>query len=351
MNVYSGSAFERTLIESVPSEGFAGTTILVVGDLILDRYIIGDVTRISPEAPVPVLSIQREHTVAGGAANVALNVVGLNAKAYMAGIIGDDQNGRRVAEILNDAGVKTDALKVDERRPTTCKTRIMSGNQQIVRMDEEVTDDLRSDIAGELGSQLLTLLDSGEIDAVILSDYAKGVLCEPLTKSLIAACKARSIPVLVDPKRSDYSTYAGATWITPNQKEFTAALSVASIREHQLTVAGPRLRAILGCEALLVTQGVHGMTLVTADHCHHFPSLAEEVFDVCGAGDTVIASLATALAHGLDFVTAVQMSNAAASIVVRRAGTAPIDWPALYNLICGTVSHGERSSRNISASR
>lgn len=295
----------------------------------LDRYISGDVTRISPEAPVPVVAVRQEHAVAGGAANVALNVAGLKAHTILAGVTGDDQAGRHLARILLQSGVDVHGLLIDSRRPTTCKTRVVSGNHQIVRLDEEVTDEISDDLSGQLFERVCCFLNDS-VSGIILSDYGKGVLSERLTKAIISECRSRKIPVIVDPKRDHYAPYAGATCITPNQKEFKAALRSLGIVETDLTTAGLQLRSRLSCGTLLVTQGANGMTLVTAEQAYHLPALAEEVFDVSGAGDTVIAVFTTALAAGLDLLTAVQLANAAASLVVRRSGTAPVTWEELY---------------------
>ncbi len=298
----------------------------------LDRYLSGDVTRISPEAPVPVLAVRQERAVAGGAANVALNVAGLKSRVIMAGVIGDDPAGCCLAGILSKSSVDACGLLVDATRPTTCKTRVVSGNQQIVRLDEEVTHEISDDLSGQLFKKFRGLLGSG-VSGVILSDYGKGVLGEKLTEAIIAECNGRRIPVIVDPKRSDYAPYAGATCITPNQKEFSAALSAMGIAETDLAAAGLQLRKRLCCGTLLITQGANGMTLITPEQAHHFPALAEEVFDVSGAGDTVIAVLTTGLAAGLGLLASVQLANAAASLVVRRTGTAPVIWEELYALV------------------
>ncbi len=332
MNIHSSLAFDLSLAEELPVDGFRDASVLVIGDLILDKYILGDVTRISPEAPVPVLTVRGERFAAGGAGNVALNVVGLNARAILAGVVGCDVAGERLLAIMAHSDVNTTAVIADPDRPTTSKTRVMCQNHQIVRMDHEVCDEIAPSVCERLYAGVLKLLDKG-ISAVILSDYAKGVLTVHLTESLIEACNQRRIPVLVDPKRSDYTPYSGATCLTPNWKEFKAALHAMAIQDADTIGAAARLRERIRCTDLLVTQGAGGMTLITPSHAHHFPALAEEVFDVSGAGDTVIACLAVALAGRCSMLTAVQIANAAASIVVKRAGTAPIEWESFYRLV------------------
>ena len=316
----------------VPAGGFTRASVLVVGDLMLDRYILGDVTRISPEAPVPVLAAKRRRSVPGGSANVALNVLGLRASVTVAGVVGDDEAGRELTAILSETGIGTDSLLVQSGRPTTCKTRVVCGNHQIVRFDDEVCDDLDPSASGRLLAQCKARLDEG-IGVVILSDYAKGVLTVSLTESLIAECSRRGIPVFVDPKRSSYLPYAGATCITPNQREFRAASASMAIQGDDLLACGSLMRSLLSCESLLITQGADGMTLIAPDRADHLPALAEEVFDVSGAGDTVIATAAVAVAAGFDMLSAVRLANLAASLVVRHAGTAPVRWSELSSLL------------------
>jgi D-beta-D-heptose 7-phosphate kinase / D-beta-D-heptose 1-phosphate adenosyltransferase len=316
----------------LPQNGFCGVNILVVGDLMLDRYIDGEVHRISPEAPIPVLTVHRERMFAGGAANVALNVAGLNAKVGVAGVIGEDSSGCRLQDILAHRRVDTQCIIKDPSRPTTRKTRVMSGNHQIVRLDEECSDELGRQLQNELLDKIMHAL-TGSVDAVVLSDYAKGVLADPCPQIIISECKRRGIPLLVDPKRRDYRAYLGATCITPNHKEFRVAARDMPMGQADISVAGPALRERLECNALLITQGSNGMTLVTREQCRHLPAIAEEVFDVSGAGDTVIATLSVALAAGIPLLPAVELANAAASIVVKHAGTTPIAWCDLLGSI------------------
>jgi D-beta-D-heptose 7-phosphate kinase / D-beta-D-heptose 1-phosphate adenosyltransferase len=327
---------QRTLVSDdtldlVARRGFCDASILVVGDLMIDRYIHGEVHRISPEAPVPVLSVRGERNVAGGAANVALNTAGLHAKTIIAGVIGDDLAGEDLLKLLNRSGVSDGGVIRDRSRLTTRKTRVVCGNHQIVRLDEEVTEDISEATAFELLAKITKLVQ--QVDAVILSDYGKGVLSQHLPQTIISECSRRNTPVLVDPKRHDYASYRGATCITPNFKEFQHALEVLGLINEPLERSAPKLRRDLRCESLLVTQGADGMTLVTDTSIVHLPAMAEEVFDVSGAGDTVIATVSTALAAGLPLQSAIELANAAASIVVRHSGTAPINWLDLYDLI------------------
>jgi D-beta-D-heptose 7-phosphate kinase/D-beta-D-heptose 1-phosphate adenosyltransferase len=260
-----------------------------------------------------------------------LNVAGLNAKVAVAGVIGGDSSGCCLLEVLEHAGVDIQCVIKDYSRPTTRKTRIVSGNHQIVRLDEECSDDLATDLQNELLRKVITAIEYG-VNVVILSDYAKGVLADPCPQMIISECNRRGVPLLVDPKRNDYMAYSGATCITPNQKEFRSAALGMSIPQTDITVAGPVIRRRLDCKALLVTQGRNGMTLVTADQCQHLAAIAEDVFDVSGAGDTVIATLSVMLGAGFAFLPAVEVANAAASVVVKRAGTTPIAWNDLAGL-------------------
>ena len=322
------------LASMVPADGFQDTTILVIGDLMLDRYVIGDVNRISPEAPVPIVSVGKERATAGGAGNVALNLAGLRAKALACGVVGKDHDGAALLDLLNANGIDVRGIVADSSRPTTCKTRVMSGSHQLVRVDREMTADLDVRLAQELKSRITDLL-SGDIHSVLLSDYAKGVLTEEVLLFVIDACVKRNIPVFVDPKRSNYSVYANATCLTPNLKEFHKAAAAMFIPYENLASGGKLLRERLNSPMLLITQGAEGMTLFLGDQVHHFEALAEDVFDVSGAGDTVVSTFAAAFAAGVHPVAAVELANIAAGIVVRKVGTAPIAWDELCPV--GTV--------------
>lgn len=317
-----------SLVGQLPKGGFPDTVLLVIGDLMLDRYVVGNVDRISPEAPVPVVKVTRERATAGGAGNVALNLANLGVRTLVAGAIGDDAAGKALLRILVDRQIDVSAVVHVPERPTTCKTRVMSGNHQIVRLDEEQTDDLTEAVSHALIERVSTLLAHG-VQGVIISDYAKGTLTSIVLRQVIAECSQRGLPVLVDPKRSDYSVYAQATCLTPNVKEFHAAAAAMGIPHPDIASGGGAMRERLRCPMLLVTQGAQGMTLVLEEGTHHFPALAEEVFDVSGAGDTVIATFATGITAGLPAHIAAELANIAASQVVRKVGTAPVIWDEL----------------------
>jgi D-beta-D-heptose 7-phosphate kinase/D-beta-D-heptose 1-phosphate adenosyltransferase len=305
------------LIES----GFQSIHVLVIGDVMLDRYVWGSVDRISPEAPVPVLRSVHTTRVPGGAANVCMNVAGLGARATQAGFWGNDLEQRELGELLNNAGVETSGMTVSSH-PTISKTRVMARQQQLLRMDVE-------DLGARPESEHEALLEGAlrlvsEADAVILSDYAKGALSPALCRGVIEAARRRGIPVLVDPKEKAFDKYAGATTICPNLSELSLATGIDRANLDELITAGQKLVGEVGIDFLTVTMSEKGILLLFPDSSVHSPARAREVFDVSGAGDTVIATMATCLASGLDAESAVNLSNLAAGIVVGKTGTAPI---------------------------
>jgi len=327
----------RPLIDLV-RHGFAPAggeppRVLVVGDLMLDRYLWGDVERISPEAPVPVVRLHRETERMGGAANVAANLAGLGLRAVLAGYVGDDANGERLARMCAETGIDAHGLVVSGNHSTIAKTRVIGGHQQMLRIDrEEVTPYLAEDRAA-LAERVLGLLRERPPAAVILSDYAKGVLDGELCRRLIDAARARGIPVLVDPKGRDYAKYAGATTLTPNKKEAAEACGVPA-RDIDAVLAGAgRLAAELNLEFMTVTRGEEGISLIGAQGVEHLPATARQVFDVSGAGDTVIATLAAGLVAGLAPAAACGLANLAAGIVVGQVGTVPIARDELLHAI------------------
>ncbi|HCY64461.1 MAG TPA: bifunctional heptose 7-phosphate kinase/heptose 1-phosphate adenyltransferase [Oxalobacteraceae bacterium] len=294
--------------------------VLVVGDVMLDRYWFGGTARISPEAPVPVVNIDRDDLRPGGAANVAVNVASLGARVTLLGVVGCDEQASLLESLTVKQGVLTDFV-ASPASPTITKLRIVSRNQQLIRLDFEnspLASDKRDRAA--LLARFRQALDAA--DAVILSDYGKGTLS--MASELIEAARCAGKPVLVDPKGTDYRCYAGATMITPNMGEFEAVAGRCA-DENELVRKGAALRAELGLRALLVTRGEQGMTLLLPDMAPmHLPAQAREVFDVTGAGDTVIATVGAALATGKDLVSACMLGNLAAGIVVGKFGTATV---------------------------
>ncbi|MEH6639627.1 MAG: bifunctional D-glycero-beta-D-manno-heptose-7-phosphate kinase/D-glycero-beta-D-manno-heptose 1-phosphate adenylyltransferase HldE [Porticoccaceae bacterium] len=301
---------------------FDNAQILVVGDLMLDRYWHGSTSRVSPEAPVPVVKVEDQQDRVGGAGNVGLNIAALGAGVRVVGVVGRDEAAAVLKSRLEAAGIQA-LLTEAKDKATITKLRIISRQQQLLRLDFE--DAYSADDAAGIVEQVEQLLP--QVQAVVLSDYAKGALHAP--GELIALARAANIPVLVDPKGDDFSRYAGATLLTPNIAELEAVVGVCA-SEAELSEKGLALIAELGLEALLVTRGEKGMTLLRPGHKElHLPARAREVYDVTGAGDTVIAVLAAALTAGEDFPEAVTLANLAASIVVGKSGTAAVSAPEL----------------------
>ncbi|SFX39631.1 bifunctional D-glycero-beta-D-manno-heptose-7-phosphate kinase/D-glycero-beta-D-manno-heptose 1-phosphate adenylyltransferase HldE [Marinospirillum alkaliphilum] len=307
---------------------FEQARLLVAGDVMLDRYWQGATSRISPEAPVPVVKVQQSDDRPGGAANVALNLVSLGGVASLVGVIGEDDNGRLLDQRLHQLGVKT-FFEYSKTHPTITKLRVMSRNQQLIRLDFE-----------EMLESGQTLLDQyskamDQVDLVILSDYAKGSLKQ--VQSLIQQARKAGKRVLVDPKGKDYSIYRQASVLTPNLSEFETVVGHCR-DEGELEQKGEALRQQLELEALLITRSEKGMTLIRADHPPlHLPTRAQEVYDVTGAGDTVIAVLGLALASGHDWPEAVMLANLAAGLVVAKPGTATVSLGEIHAAL-----HGEK---------
>lgn len=301
---------------------FDEAQVLVVGDLMLDRYWHGPTSRISPEAPVPVVKVEQHEDRPGGAANVALNVTALGAGVSLVGLVGQDEAGQALQEQLTSARVNC-AFATADREPTITKLRVISRQQQLIRLDFESV--FSGDYAERIGAKAEPLLKN--VGVLVLSDYAKGTLSD--CQALIAAAKNSSVPVLVDPKGSCFERYRGATLLTPNLSEFEQVVGTCA-GEEELVLKGKQLLTELDLQALLITRSEQGMTLIRAEGEEmHFPARAREVFDVTGAGDTVISTLAAALAAGEDLPNAVALSNIAASIVVGKLGTAAISAPEL----------------------
>ena len=300
---------------SIPD--FSSVTALVAGDLMLDQYWFGPTSRISPEAPVPVVKVTQNQARAGGAANVAVNLASLGARTTLAGVVGRDSNGEVLRQVLSAKGI-TLALAESASRPTITKLRVLSRNQQLIRLDTEEAFTLEE--AATLRQRVADGLRGASV--CILSDYAKGTLLE--APELVKLCRAAQVPVLVDPKGTDFARYRGATLLTPNLVEFEAVAGRPA-DDNDLVARARRLRADLELTALVVTLGERGMVVVSADREPVFlPARAREVFDVTGAGDTVIATLAAALGAGMTLSDAAALSNVAAGIVVRKIGVATV---------------------------
>jgi D-beta-D-heptose 7-phosphate kinase/D-beta-D-heptose 1-phosphate adenosyltransferase len=324
--------------------GFARVKVLVVGDLMLDRYIMGEVDRISPEAPVPVLRHARRDARAGGAANVAMNLAGLGCQAVLAGFWGEDEERSELAAILETA--KVDAVGVvTTGLPTISKTRIVGGRQQLLRLDIESRERQSDEDAQRLRESAVQLVS--KVHAVVVSDYAKGAVSAELCAAMIAAAKAAGVPVLVDPKTADFGKYAGATMVCPNLHELALATQVETQETNELLTAGEAQRLHFGLQYLAVTMSEKGISLLSDSRAYHSPARAREVFDVSGAGDTVIATVAAVMAGGLAVETAIDLGNLAAGIVVGKVGTVAI---AAHELVAAlTPSSGIRGAEKVLA--
>ncbi|HEX4842952.1 MAG TPA: D-glycero-beta-D-manno-heptose-7-phosphate kinase [Limnobacter sp.] len=300
----------------VDTTQFAKAKILVVGDVMLDRYWFGDVERISPEAPVPVVLVGNRDERLGGAANVAINASSLGAQLCLMGVVGNDEPGSTVESLLDRAGVRSRLLK-DPQFPTTVKLRVVARQQQLVRIDfEERPTPEHLTTKMELFEQ-----EYAQHDVVLFSDYGKGALEH--VANMIALCKKAGKTTLVDPKGDDYAKYAGATVLTPNRSEFKQVMGGWKT-EAQLLEKAQTLRQRLALGALLLTRSEEGMTLFTDEGAFHVPAQAREVFDVSGAGDTVIATLACAIGAGMNLQDSVRLANKAGGVVVGKLGTAVI---------------------------
>jgi len=317
MKKISKQSFERIF------QNLGSHKILILGDVMLDEYLWGNVSRISPEAPVPVVEISKETVKLGGAANVALNVQALGDEPILGGVVGDDKNGEKLKQVLQDNHLSGEGIFVDLDRQTTVKTRIIAHSQQVVRADREKTDE----IPPEVSERLFDFIQgrAKEIDAIIISDYGKGVINGGLLQRVIALARENSLFIGVDPKETHFMSYRGVSVITPNHHEAGFVYGKRIKDDQSLEEVGWGLVERLDVESLLVTRGEKGMSLFERNRTlTHFPTVAKEVYDVTGAGDTVISAFTCAKAAGADFKEAAFLSNHAAGITVGELGTAQV---------------------------
>lgn len=302
--------------------------VLVVGDVMLDRYWWGNVSRISPEAPVPIVNLEKISSTVGGAANVAANIAGLGAVPLLVGVVGVDTESDAVLDNLKAKNVSTDFLFKSPHRRTTVKTRIIAHHQQIARIDREMTDDLNVSEEENVWRIVASVLDKVEI--VIVSDYGKGVMTSNLLSRLIKTCGIKGKFVLIDPKGKNYSKYSGATMLTPNRFEVAEACGLENYNQTSIEESGNRLLSELSLKYLLITQGEDGMTLFEKNReAVHLPVESRNVYDVTGAGDTVIACLAVSIGAGAKFLEAAKLANRAAGLVIEQIGTTAISMEML----------------------
>jgi D-beta-D-heptose 7-phosphate kinase / D-beta-D-heptose 1-phosphate adenosyltransferase len=311
---------QQKLLDTVKQFGQTKHHALVIGDVMLDRYLIGSVGRISPEAPVPIVLLNTQNERAGGAANVAVNLALLGISTHLIGCVGKDAEALSLEKLIVDIGINNH-LTSSANRPTIAKTRIVSGHQQMLRLDQESSAPFSAEENQATLAAIQTAL-ANKPSIVILSDYAKGLLNTDICQYVITQCYAANIPVLVDPKGTDYSKYKGATALTPNKKE-TAEACKTTLNDPELIAKAALLKSFLGLNFFAVTRGEEGITLIDSES-HHIAATAKQVFDVSGAGDTVIATLAAGLMFGLMPLHALQIANLAAGVVVGKVGTVPI---------------------------
>ncbi len=301
---------------------FDNTAVLVVGDLMLDRFVWGEVSRISPEAPVPVVEVQEETVLLGGAANVANNIRAMGGGCFLGGVVGSDDSAGSLMELSATTGIDTRAV-IQDNGPTTVKTRIVARGQQVVRVDREEKRLLAGEVLNALKSAFAEVVP--EAGCVVVSDYAKGVVTLDVMKGLMEATAQAGIPLLVDPKPSNMDIYRGATMLTPNSFEASAMSGIEITDTETLSRAASNIMEKLATQAVLITRGAQGMGLIERDKpLYTIPTMAREVFDVTGAGDTVIATFSMGIANGLRMTEAAWLANVAAGIVVGKVGTATV---------------------------
>lgn len=313
---------------------------LVIGDLMLDEYLWGKTERISPEAPVQVVDVSHQEFRLGGAGNVINNLLSLGCQVRVASVIGDDESGLMILKHLNQVEIEVDGVILAAGRKTTRKTRILASNQQMLRIDQES----REEIDGVTEQRIMEYVEHQlpQVQVVLLSDYLKGVLTEGLTIKLIALCRDAEVPVVVDPKGRDYRKYRGATLLTPNRKEAAEATGIPISSSEDVTIAGLQLLNNFALDALVLTRSGEGMSLFVANKDEiHLPITVREVFDVTGAGDTVLATIGTGLAGGLELTDAVRLANLAAGVVVGKVGTATVTSDEILRTISLQSGHSD----------
>jgi rfaE bifunctional protein kinase chain/domain len=336
MNVLYPTTDLLTYIDGFPKAG-----VLVVGDVMVDEFIWGNVQRISPEAPVPVVEVQREVLLLGGAANVVNNIRALGGSVFVAGVVGNDAMGRHLVSELNKVAVDAAGIVVLSERPTTVKTRVIAHRQQMVRFDREMKGTIDRGTTEQILSYARSLKD--RINSVVISDYGKGVINSGLVGGLVDFAKGANLTVSVDPKVENFSIYTGVTVITPNHHEAAHGMGNKITDEESLLSTGRLILERLGCDNVLITQGEEGMTLFErGGDVVHIPTVAREVFDVTGAGDTVISALTLAAAAGARIRDAAVISNYAAGVVVGKVGTAVVTGEELKEAILSAIDGKHR---------
>lgn len=329
--------------------GIGRSKILILGDIMLDEYLLGTVNRISPEAPVPVVEITSSKMLLGGAANVAANIRSLGDEPILLGTVGEDEASYKFIQLLKTKGISSDFIVNDPSRQTTIKTRIMAHNQQVVRADRENQHELSDEVETFVFNRFMSVSD--EIQAVIISDYGKGVVTRSLLEKVIDVCIDKSIFIAVDPKETHFNTYQRVSVITPNHHEAGFAYGLRIRTEKDLNIVGNGLLKKLKARSILITRGADGMSLFrTGAEPTHIPTFARKVYDVTGAGDTVVASFVSASCAGADLVESAIVANAGAGITVGEVGTASVTVPALKRELKLNVKNGHLKKATSAAS-
>ncbi len=315
---------------------FPNYKVLVIGDIMMDEFLWGEVSRISPEAPVPIVKVEKETFLLGGAANVVNNLLGLKGRVLLAGVIGSDAMGRRLLRKLRSLGTTTEGIVSEPGRPTAIKTRVIAHQQQVVRVDREKAAPIKPETLKTILNIIKTNIS--QIQGIIVSDYGKGVVSQELIVGLKKIVGGRSIPILVDPKPDNIRWYDRVTMITPNRQEAESAVGKKIESQEDLIWAGRHLLKKTQCESVLITRGSEGMTLFLKNNkVEHIATVAQKVFDVSGAGDTVIAALMLSLVSGMNMVQACKTANYAAGIVVGEVGTAAVQAGELIKVLMAAV--------------
>ncbi len=333
----------ETILKSIGS-----AKVLILGDIMLDEYLLGSVNRISPEAPVPVVEITSSRILLGGSANVAANIKALGDEPILLGTVGEDDASIKLSQLLKQKGISSDFCMHDTSRQTTIKTRILAHNQQVVRADRENCHELSDEIEGMVYKRFLSVAD--EIRAVIISDYGKGVVTSSLLKKVIKICEEKNIFIGVDPNESRFSNYRKVSLITPNHHEAGFAYGRRIITEDDLYKVGNGLLKQLNAKSILITRGKDGMSLFqTGEEATHIPTFARQVFDVTGAGDTVIATFVSAICAGANLAEAALVSNAGAGLIVGEVGTASVTMNQLRKELMRNIKNGNVITAAISS--
>lgn len=314
-------------------EDFSNKHLLLIGDIMLDAYIWGKVDRMSPEAPVPVLDVNKKEERLGGLANVALNLKELGATVTVCSIIGDDHAGKKIIQLFEEAGLNSGSIILSKERLTTVKTRVISNDKHVIRVDEEQTDNLNANLESEILTVVNTLLQNKKIDCILFEDYNKGVLTEKVISNIISTANAKNIPTSVDPKKKNFFAYKGVTLFKPNLKELTEGLELKEVPKQKelMHEADEALRNKLGHEISLITLSELGIFISRESERMRLPAISRNISDVSGAGDTVIAVASLCLASGCDLKEIATLSNLAGGIVCEYVGVVPISKQQLYN--------------------